>query len=149
MKLTQQELAEIREREGAATPGPWHPPHLSDPNSKCQCGSICEEGYCGGIATIHVDNGKDIGEGGNDGPPLAEARANGIFIAASRADIPALLSHITDLEAELAEAREAIDDAPHFEDCAYINGLVSSIGRGKVLRVECSCWKRNAARSKP
>jgi hypothetical protein len=60
-----------------------------------------------------------------------------------------LRSHITALEAELAEARKVIDDAPHFEDCAYINGLVSSIGRGKVLRVECSCWKRNAARSKP
>ena len=30
----------------------------------------------GGIATVEVDNGKSIIDGGNDAPPLEEAKAN-------------------------------------------------------------------------
>jgi hypothetical protein len=163
MKLTQQELAEIREREVAATPGPW-------------------QAYCHAVDLITIGHNKGTvaavsrWESGVSFPETALCDAE--FIKNSRTDIPSLLSHIAALEAELldaaelhladestiyqlenrivpglraelADAREVIDDAPHFEDCAYINGLVSSIGRGKVLRVECSCWKRNTARSKP
>ena len=65
------------------TPGPWHVGHLGS-ESTCQCRGICDEGYAGGIATVHVDNGiKMIGEGGNDCPPLAEAVANMHLMAAA------------------------------------------------------------------
>jgi hypothetical protein len=74
--LSPELLEEIRLIETEVTSGPWYPPHLSDPDSVCQCRSIVEEGYCGGIATVHIDNGKLVGDGGNDGPPLKEARAN-------------------------------------------------------------------------
>jgi len=36
----------------------------------------------GAIATVHVDNGLPIGEGGNDAPPAEEAAANMRYIAA-------------------------------------------------------------------
>lgn len=66
------------------TPGPWDPPHLSDDSTTCNCRSIVEGGYAGGIATVHVDNGIPlISEGGNDCPPLEEAKANGHLIAAA------------------------------------------------------------------
>ena len=66
------------------TPGPWEPPHLSDDSTPCNCRSIVEGEYAGGIATVHVDNGIAlISEGGNDCPPLEEAKANGLLIAAA------------------------------------------------------------------
>lgn len=66
------------------SPGPWYPPHLSDDTTSCDCRSIVNEGYAGGIATVHVDNGiLLISEGGNDCPPLEEAQANGFLIAAA------------------------------------------------------------------
>ena len=68
------------------TPGPWYPPHLSTAtdSDKCRCRSIVDEGYAGGIATIHLWNGiESIRAGGNDAPPEEEARANGFLIATS------------------------------------------------------------------
>jgi hypothetical protein len=68
------------------TPGPWHPGHLGT-DSTCQCRSIVDEGiYMGAIATVHVDNGLPIGEGGNDAPPAEEAAANMRYIAACSPD---------------------------------------------------------------
>jgi hypothetical protein len=96
MKLTQQELAGIRERERAATPGPWaHDRFQTDimfvfgPNTEMVMSRTAE-----GFAMIR---------GSGAGLPMDD---NGEFIANSRADIPALLDHITALEAELAEARK-------------------------------------------
>lgn len=64
------------------TPGQWYPGHLGT-DSTCQCRSIVDEGiYMGAIATVHVDNGLPIGEGGNDAPPAEEAAANMRYIAA-------------------------------------------------------------------
>jgi len=66
------------------TAGPWHPPHLSDDTTTCNCRSIVEGGYAGGIASVHVHNGiGSIAAGGNDAPPLEEAKANGYLIAAA------------------------------------------------------------------
>lgn len=66
------------------TPGPWHPPHFGDPTVRCDCRSIVDEGYAGGIALICVDNGIiSIADGGNDAPPREEAIANGHLIAAA------------------------------------------------------------------
>ncbi len=64
------------------TPGPWHPGHLGS-DSTCQCKSVVDEGYAGGICTVHVDNGLLVGEGGNDAPPRDEAIANMRLIAAA------------------------------------------------------------------
>lgn len=65
------------------TPGPWHAGCFLDATSKCQCTFILSEGYCGSIAVVSVDNGKSIGDGGNDSPPLDEARANARLLAAA------------------------------------------------------------------
>ncbi len=65
------------------TPGPWHPGHLGS-DSSCQCVHVVEECYAGGICTIHIGNGKPVGDGGNDAPPRDEAIANMRLIAARR-----------------------------------------------------------------
>lgn len=73
------------------TPGPWHVGHLgSDRN--CQCRTVVDEGYAGGICTVHLGNGLPVGEGGNDAPPLKEAVANMHMIAAA----PDLLEALKD-----------------------------------------------------
>lgn len=58
------------------TPGPWHPPHFSCDDVACNCASVVCERYAGAIATIHIGNGRPVGDGGNDCPPLEEATAN-------------------------------------------------------------------------
>lgn len=64
--------------EAKHTPGPWYPGHHTDETS------ILDEGYVGGIATIHEHNGIDsISRGGNDCPPHAEAVANAHLISAA------------------------------------------------------------------
>lgn len=105
-RLTDEQLQEIEARANAATPGPWFEPHISDDNCKCNCRSIVNEGYCGSVATVSLDNGNRVGDGGNDSPPLEEAKANGRFIAHSRQDIPALLAEIKALKQERGEARQ-------------------------------------------
>jgi len=68
------------------TPGPWAVPHFADDRgTECKCTCIISHfpGFCGGIADIEIDNGKLVGEGGNDGPPLEEAKANAFLIAAA------------------------------------------------------------------
>lgn len=64
------------------TPGPWIAGHLGS-DRKCQCSSILAEGYMGCIATVEVDNGRAVSDGGNDAPPLEEAVANMHLIAAA------------------------------------------------------------------
>lgn len=68
--------------EFKGTPGPWHPGHLGS-DGKCQCRYVVDEGYAGGICTIHLGNDLAIGEGGNDAPPLDQAIANMHLIAAA------------------------------------------------------------------
>lgn len=66
------------------SPGPWYVGHLGDDTINCNCRHIVDEGYMGGIATVHIDNGiKSISEGGNDCPPKEEAIANMHLIATS------------------------------------------------------------------
>jgi hypothetical protein len=66
------------------SPGPWHPGHLGDDSIDCECAHIVDEGYMGGIATVHINNGKkSIADGWNDCPPREEAIANMHLIAAS------------------------------------------------------------------
>lgn len=98
-----EQRAELKQLAEQATPGPWSAGHLSDDNSTCNCPWVMSAGLCGSICTIDVDNGLPIGEGGNDSPPLAEAKANQRYIAAVSPDITlATLSYVEALEAEVA-----------------------------------------------
>lgn len=72
------------------TPGPWAIPHMATADVSCNCAYILAGEYCGGIAEIYVDNGKSIKDGGNDCPPISEAKANARLIAAA----PELLSDL-------------------------------------------------------
>ncbi|UOR07187.1 hypothetical protein MUN82_08830 [Hymenobacter aerilatus] len=92
--LSKERIEEIKKREQAATPKPWWSGHLHNGEHPCNCPYILDEGYMGGIAEVYVDNGKCVGEGGNDAPPLAEAQANQLFIAHARQDIPDLLAEL-------------------------------------------------------
>lgn len=86
-RLTAEQLAAIRARAEAATPGPWSAHHRS-------YGLTADHDEFGGL-------GLEI-----EGPPEAFLRgqfARGTdaqFIAASRTDTPALLAHIEELELE-------------------------------------------------
>lgn len=55
---------------------PWAAGHLSDDTHSCNCPYILNDQWMSGIATVSVDNGKRIVDGGNDAPPLEEAKAN-------------------------------------------------------------------------
>ena len=86
-------LDEILERRDAATKEPWSVPHLSVPKEECTCDCpfVLSETCFGAVATIHANDGRKISEGGGDDPPLEEAKANGIFIAHARTDLPRLV----------------------------------------------------------
>ena len=109
-RLTSERRREIAARAVKASQGPWYPGHIGDKTIECECRSILNEGYCGSIATVSVDNGKSIGDGGNDSPPYDEAVANGQFIAHARADIPDLLAEVEALEAEIVRLQSHVAD---------------------------------------
>ncbi|KQQ46475.1 hypothetical protein ASF69_04395 [Rhizobium sp. Leaf311] len=103
--MTADTITAIKKALVGVTPGPWHAGHLGG-GGKCQCQSILSEGISGAICTIHVDNGKLIGEGGNDAPPLSEAIANMHYIAAvNPVAISELLSTLESLQRENAQLR--------------------------------------------
>lgn len=108
---TSDNIAAIEKALEGVTPGPWYPGHLGT-DSTCQCRSIVDDGgYMGAIATVHVDNGLAVGDGGNDAPPAEEAAANMRYIAACNpVAISALLAEARKAEAmerEIAELHEA------------------------------------------
>lgn len=65
------------------TSGPWLPGHMVDDTSSCNCRYVLAESYCGAVCTVEIDNGLRVGDGGNDAPPLEEAKANAHLIAAA------------------------------------------------------------------
>lgn len=81
------------------TPGPWMVGHFADDDHSCNCTGILSQCYMGAIAQIRIDNELPIAEGGNDSPPLEEAKANGRLIAAA----PDLLA-ASQLALHIAEA---------------------------------------------
>jgi hypothetical protein len=103
MRVTQEQLEAIRQRAENATPGPWeirwgevvtkHPDH--------QNVSQWYDGYSNAICSL------------NDGEYIINSNKDNdaAFIAHARTDIPALLDHIAELEAELA----------------YMNGVVGTL----------------------
>lgn len=73
------ELEQLKKDIKIGTNYGWHS-HLGS-NSKCQCQYVVGETCLGAIATININDGKKISDGGNDSPPLEEAQANARRIA--------------------------------------------------------------------
>lgn len=88
----------------AHTPGPWPVPHFATGHG-CECRYILAGEHMGGIAEVYIDNGKKVGDGGNDCPPTEEAKANARLIAAAP-DLLAALRLARDVVAESCEMRE-------------------------------------------
>jgi hypothetical protein len=90
MKLTQKQLEAIRQRAENATPGPWY---LDDSNRE-----------------LWNNDGKNfIGS-------IRLEKDDTTFIAHARTDIPALLDHIAELEAELARLKDALIEISELSD---------------------------------
>ena len=106
MTLTPEALEEIKARAEAATPGLWMPGHYPRDNHPCECKYVLSEGYFGAICTVHMSETRAIEEG--DNPPPIEAKANILFIAHARQDIPALIQALEERDAEIERLREAL-----------------------------------------
>lgn len=101
--LTKEALAEIEQRHKAATPGPWFATDIDYPdggNGPMQSDAVGAEGRF----TISTDPG-EAGwhhDGGYPGYGISEDNAK--FAAHARTDIPALLAHIAELDARVADS---------------------------------------------
>lgn len=95
MKLTQERLEAIRQRAENATPGPW----ILSPE---KCGPE-GQGVYEAESFGHICEVGDPYPRGNNRP-----QENMEFIAHARTDIPALLDHIAELEAELEKYRKIL-----------------------------------------
>jgi hypothetical protein len=112
--LTADDLAAIRERAEAATPGKWEV--VRDRHSHYLGGAHVERriftewDHPQLKAPYGVGNGA-FGIGATEGEPglsmVAISEPDAAFIAAARSDIPALLAHIDALTAALEEAPDA------------------------------------------
>ena len=103
------------------TPGPWSTGCMMDDDKSCNCRYIFCEKYAGSVAEISIDNGKNIADGGNDCPPLEEARANARAISA-----------LPDLIEAAKSVLEAIDD-PNTESLGSqycVSALRSALSKG-------------------
>lgn len=69
------DLLEIAKAATGGGDGVWSGGHLSDSEHPCNCPYIFDNGHAGGIASVHVDNGLPISEGGNDAPSKELASA--------------------------------------------------------------------------
>ncbi|MEK6829025.1 MAG: hypothetical protein AABY15_02780 [Nanoarchaeota archaeon] len=94
------------------TPGEWHLPHFvtnKDRADGCHCAYVLTETCCGAICTIDIDNGKNISEGGNDGPPLEEALGNARLIC----EAPNMYKLLQKAREEILHLKEEYKDAGH------------------------------------
>ena len=100
------------------TSGPWHPGCIVNDDSSCNCTSILDEGYAGGIATIHVHNEiESISHGGNDAPPIEVAKANSRLIAIAPETYELMLEIKKFLYANPSiEAQKLIEEIDHIDD---------------------------------
>ena len=122
--LTDSELRAMREREEAATPGPWLVPCPADPMT------------C--VYSQHTNIG------------LCLERDNAFFIAAARTDVPRLLDEVARLEAALAEARIHLASARlvgssfvgmtgHLEECDRYDMPPEQDSADGVHATHCTC----------
>ena len=93
------------------TPGPWSVPHFAQPNSRCKCGYVLVDGYCGAVATIHFSVDRRLENG--DNPPLDEAIANAQIIAAA----PDMYAALKNARAFVECAHESLVNAEDKQEC--------------------------------
>jgi hypothetical protein len=99
--------------EAGPTAGPWLEGHLCDDEHRCNCTSILSDtGIMGAVATVHYDNGKPVGEGGNDAPPKTEAKANQLLIAACHPLAMRVLLNTIKEQAAIIEAVRSTSNNP-------------------------------------
>lgn len=84
------ECEEILRLDKTATPRGWICGCLANDDHPCNCTYILAEPYCGSIAEITVGNGKPISDGGNDAPPVEEAKSNLRLLVKARNVSPAM-----------------------------------------------------------
>lgn len=66
------------------TPGPWSIPHFAVDDCKCNCKYVLAEyGGMGSIATVNHCQSEDYPWGDDEGPDMAQAKANARLIAAA------------------------------------------------------------------
>lgn len=107
--LTPDELAAIRARCEAATPGPWTLSHFSakdtedgDAETHIQCYADADEEEGVSLAWVnHWSYGDD--------PPKQESVANALFISRARTDVPRLLDEVERLRTAI---RTRLDACP-------------------------------------
>lgn len=78
-ELSLKELREIATK--ASTCGRWSPGHLINDDIACNCAYVFDEVHPGAVATVHVNNGLSLADGGNAAPDLEIAKANLRFMA--------------------------------------------------------------------
>ncbi len=133
-----EQLESLDSLEKAATPGPWSIPHLSENCGKCRCPYILSECFFGSVADISVDNGKKVSEGGNDGPPMEQAIANGKLIPSLRNIAPQLIAVVraaAEVHKKHAHHDDCLDDGGAYECGFYelrqaLTALSAAIGDG-------------------
>lgn len=144
-KLTDAELAAIRERASKSTKGPWTviPPVPYDGEDEDTQGAYVDPG---GVEDADGNPVCAFGDPGGSGH-LYEHPDNPAFIAATRQDVPALLDHIDALTAELSQAQASLDvvrrqmtDAQQALDAAGApavdgGGYLDLAGRIAALRI--------------
>ena len=102
--------AALRKALVGVTAGEWKAGCLGDDTLSCDCASVLCLGYWGAVATVHYNNGLLVGEGGNDAPPIEEAKANLRYIGAFNPTVAeALLDERDALVARVAELEKGCD----------------------------------------
>ena len=122
-------LEELKKDLIEGTPGPWVCHYGSE--TECQCKHVLgEHGGMGSLATISVDNGLKIFEGGNDAPDEIQAKANARRIAR----LPDV-EQLAILSFEMAKLLE--DQLVSFEKFSITGGSIEStketLGRFKDI----------------
>lgn len=154
MPMTEEQLLAIKERAEAATPGPWvfeRPYGMVLLNYTPKEPRICESSYLGSLANRLVcDMRSDWRYTYKD---KDEPRANAVFIAHAREDVPALLAEVDRLRAreewlarELAvqgNARgyESFCPMPGDYNCAWRQGCDLC---GAQIKARAECWRKAA-----
>lgn len=95
-RLTDEQVRAIRERAEAATPGPWR---ASFRASFDDYWIVEPPAWCTELLSVCV-----VGA-----PQSPNVLVDSVFIANAREDIPALLDHIRDLEAEIDDLHDQIN----------------------------------------
>lgn len=107
MLLTGDRLAAIEGRAQAATPGPWLEVRIGD------VWSVDSETPSGTVATLDPDDGDGVDDWDEEAA-RDQVRANAVFTAHGRQDVPWLTDQVRQLRARVAELEE---------DAAFLRAL--------------------------